>query len=78
MSKVELPKKYRAKDKDSDHYFEGYYFEYPETTYCFEEDYKTNPPKMIPCLATYRMTDWGLPNVPVMVTIDPETLEVIE
>ena len=75
MSKVELPKKYRAKDKDSDHYFEGYYFEYPETTYCFKSD---PTPKMIPCLATYRMTDWGLPNVPGMVTIDPETLEVLE
>lgn len=75
MSTIELPKKYRAKDKDSDRYFEGYYFEYPETTYCFESD---PTPKMIPCLATYRMTDWGLPNVPVMVTIDPETLEVLE
>lgn len=72
---VELPKRYRAKDKDSDHWFEGYYFEYPETTYCFESDPK---PKMIPCLATYRMTDWGLPNVPVMVTIDPSTLEEIK
>lgn len=72
---VELPKRYRAKDKDSDHWFEGYYFEYPETIYCFESDPK---PKMIPCLATYRMTDWGLPNVPVMVTIDPSTLEEIK
>ena len=25
MSKIELPKRYRAKDKDSDRYFEGYY-----------------------------------------------------
>ena len=72
-----LPHKYRAKDKDSDNWFEGYYFEYPETTYCFEEDYKTHPPKMIPCLAVYRMTDWGLPNIPQMVTIDPSTLKMI-
>lgn len=78
MGKVELPKRYRAKDKDSDHWFEGYYFEYPETTYCFEEDYKAFPVKQIPCLVSHRMTDWGLPNQPILVRIDPDTLEVID
>lgn len=75
---IQLPKRYRAKSNDSDQWFEGYYFQYPETTYCFEEDYITHPPKIVHCLAFHTMTDWGLPNRVQYATIDPDTLEEIE
>lgn len=68
---------FRAKDKDSDRIVEGFYFEYPETTYCFSTDYATEKCKLIPCIVTYRMSDWGLPNVPQLATIDINTLEQI-
>jgi c-di-GMP-related signal transduction protein len=54
MSKIELPKRYRAKDKDSDRYFEGYYFEYPETIYCFVIILFT-----LGCLITFYALDHG-------------------
>lgn len=68
---------FKAKDKDSDRIVEGFYFEYPETTYCFSNDYERCGVKLIPCLVTYRMTDWGLPNIPQLATIDKSTLEKI-
>jgi len=69
---------YRAKDKDSDTYFNGFYFNYPQTTFCFSEDYHKGKKVILQhCLATYRSTDWGLPNVPCMVTIDISTLQKI-
>lgn len=68
---------FRAKDRDSDRYYEGFYFAYPETTYCFSNDYANGKVKLIHCIVTHRMTDWGLPNQPVLVTIDIETLEQI-
>lgn len=68
---------FKAKDKDSDRIVEGFYFEYPETTYCFSNDYADCKCKLIPCIVTYRMSDWGLPNVPQLVTIDINTLEQI-
>lgn len=67
----------RAKDKDSDRVIEGFYFSFPETTYCFTEDYERNPVKTIHCICTYSMTDWCLPNHPQLCTIDKSTLEVI-
>lgn len=67
---------FKAKDKDSEDYYEGFYFEYPETTYCFKEDYEVGKPvRMIPCLVSHRMSDWELPNVPQLITIDRDTLE---
>jgi hypothetical protein len=68
---------FKAKDKDSDRIVEGFYFEYPETTYCFSNDYEIAKCKLIPCIVTHRMTDWGLPNIPQLVTIDKSTLEKI-
>lgn len=52
----------------------GYYFEMPATTYCFEEDYKDNPVPIRHYLVGCRMTDWGLPNEPVLYEIDVNTL----
>lgn len=68
---------FKAKDKDTDREVRGFYFEYPETTYCFSEDYDNGKCKLIPCIVTYRMSDWGLPNVPQLATIDKSTLEKI-
>lgn len=68
---------FRAKDIDSDKYYTGFYFEYPETNFCFSEDYANGKVKLKKCLSTYRTTDWGLPNVPCVVTIDTSTLEQI-
>lgn len=69
----------KAKDSESDNVVKGFYFEYPETTYCFKEDYEREPKvKLIPCVMTYKMTDWGLPNVPMIyIPIDKSTLEII-
>lgn len=72
---IEKPCKYRAKAIDGDKIFEGYYFEYPETTYCFDTDPK---PETIHCLISHTMTDWCLPNKPYLVVIDINTLERIE
>lgn len=68
---------FKAKDIDTDREVRGFYFEYPETTYCFSNDYVDCKCKLIPCIVTHRMTDWGLPNVPQLVTIDKSTLEKI-
>ena len=68
-----------AKDSETGQIVKGFYFEYPETTYCFTEDYEREPKvKLIPCVMSHRMTDWGLPNVPTICTpIDKSTLEII-
>lgn len=69
---------FRAKDKDTGLVVEGFYFEYPATAYCFAEDYKDFKVPIIPCIVTSRMTDWGLPNQPMLVSnIDRSTLEQI-
>lgn len=68
---------FKAKGKDSDRWIEGFYFEYPETTYCFSEDYDRGTCKLIPCIVHHRMTDWNLPNTPELCTIDINTLEQI-
>lgn len=72
---MKKPKKYKAKAKNSKHYYEGYYFEMPETTYCFDIDPK---PKILHFLVCHEMTDWGLPNKAVLVEIDMDTLEEID
>lgn len=68
-----------AKDSESDSVVRGFYFEYPETTYCITEDYEREPMvKLTPCVMSYRMTDWGLPNVPIICKpIDKNTLKII-
>lgn len=68
-----------AKDSESDSVVKGFYFEFPETTYCVTEDYEREPKvKLIPCVMSHRMTDWGLPNVPIICKpIDKSTLKII-
>lgn len=68
----------KAKDKDTGIEYSGFYFEYPKTTYCISSDYLAKPVKLIPCIMTYRMTDWGLPNEPQIVyPIDKDSIEVV-
>ena len=74
--KINLPHRYKAKGIDGN-WYEGYYFQFPETTYCITEDYKRNPPKIIHGLIFHQMTDWGLPNDLKWVMVDPDTLEEI-
>ena len=65
---------FRAHGDDIDRDFEGFYFAMPETTYCFSDDYKNVPVKIKHYIVFHEMTDWGLPNQPKIVTIDPSTL----
>lgn len=74
-SPTKPPCRYRAKSNDSEQWYEGYYVEYPETTYCFVGDGK---PPIKHCLVFHQMTDWGLPNRLMIATIDPATLEPIK
>ena len=68
---------YKAKENNSERIYEGFYFAMPETTYCFSEDYQKSDVKILHFLVAHQMTDWGLPNRPYLVTIDPSTLEQI-
>ena len=69
---------FKAKEINGDKEYTGFYFRYPETTYCFTEDYIGYPVKYKHCLAVYRTTDWGLPNEPAMVVIDKNTLQKVK
>ena len=68
---------FKATIKGGDRTVEGFYFAYPETTYCFTNDYERNPVKIIHCIVTHRMTDWSLPNQAECYRIEPDTLEHI-
>ena len=68
---------YKAKMINKDKYVRGFYFAYPETTYCFAEDYMRHPVKIIHCIITHKMSDWGLPNEPRLYQIDIDTLEQV-
>lgn len=68
---------YKAKVKSTDKFVEGFYFAYPETTYCFTEDYAYKPVEIHHCICCHRMSDWGLPNQAECYQIDIDTLEQI-
>lgn len=56
----------------------GWYAAYPETTYCFAEDYERNPPRLIEGVVCWQMTDWGLPNrMGFRQVTSPHRIEVI-
>ena len=74
---TKIPCKYKAKELNGDKWYSGYYFQFPETTYCCTEDYEINPPKIIHGLIYHQMTDWGVPNDLKWVRIDPDTLDEI-
>lgn len=59
----------RVKDADTGRVYDGYYCEFPETTYCC----LPHPPiKTVRAIVTYNMTDWGLPNEPRLYKLDDE------
>ena len=72
---TKIPCKYKAKELNGDKWYSGYYFQFPETTYCCTEDYEIHPPKIIHGLIYHQMTDWGLPNDLKWVRVDINTLE---
>lgn len=65
-------------DRDTNKEVTGFYFEYPETTYCFSEDYEKFPVKMVSCIMSHRMMDWGLPNQPTITSpVEKDSLKII-
>lgn len=61
--------KIRVTDADTGRVYDGYYCEFPETTYCC----LPHPPiKTVRAIVTYNMTDWGLPNEPRLYKLDDE------
>ena len=72
---MKLPNRYKAKAVNSGEEYTGYYFQFPETTYCFDTDPE---PRIIHALVVLCPGDWGLPNHVGFVKIDPDTLEEIE
>lgn len=72
-----ITRRYRAKTLDTGRVVEGFYVEYPETTYCLTSDYEAHPVKTIHSLIVPEMTDWGLPNRLVEYRINPDTLEEV-
>ena len=65
---------FKAHGDDTDREFQGFYFAMPRTTYCIREDYERNPVDILHFIVFDKMTDWGLPNEPMIATIDPSTL----
>ena len=68
---------YKARDKYGDEWVKGFYFAFPETTYCFTSDYESRPVRIIHCICYHKMSDWLLPNKTLVCVIDIETLEQI-
>lgn len=54
----------------------GFYMAFPETTYCFTSDYENHPVRIRHCLCGHRMTDWGLPNEPLIKEVKRETIKL--
>lgn len=65
---------FKAKDKDTGYWYEGYYWRTDDTTYCFEEDYKRDPDNRHHYILFDQMIDWGLPNRKLQAEIDPDTI----
>ena len=65
---------YQAKCKKTGNLIEGFYFEMPRTTYCFNEDYDNLYVEIKSYLVFDVTTDWGLPNEIDMKEIDKTTL----
>lgn len=68
----------KGKDKETGKEIEGFYVEFPSTTYCFTEDYKKDSVPIHKCIVFHSMTDWGLPNqLRICNSIDETTIEII-
>lgn len=56
IPKIKVTRKSASNNTDI---IKGYYFEMPETTYCYENDPIPNTKRYV---VVHCMTDWGLPN----------------
>ena len=65
---------FKAKERHTHKWIEGFYACRQETTYAFAEDYQRNPVEMQHYIIQDQMTDWGLPNRLVCYEVDPETV----
>ena len=61
---------FKAKERHTHKWIEGFYACRQETTYAFAEDYQRNPVEMQHYIIQDQMTDWGL----VCYEVDPETV----
>lgn len=55
-------------------WLQGSYMTLNETTYCFKEDYESNPNNTKHYIVFDQMTDWGLPNRHLQGDVIPETI----
>lgn len=71
---------FRGKDKDDGNWYEGYYLQLNDTTYCClpsdnaEEANRLNKENEHHYIVFERMTDWGLPNKHLRAEVLPETV----
>ena len=65
---------FRGKDPETGTWYEGFYLELSETTYCSKGDYDRHPDNTKHYIVFDRMTDWGLPNQHLRADVDPSTV----
>ena len=71
---------FRAKDKDDGNWYEGYYLQLHDTTYCCmpsdnaDEANRLNKENEHHYIVFEQMTDWGLPNKHLRAEVLPETV----
>ena len=53
---------------------QGSYWKLNKTTYCFKEDYESDPNNTKHYIVFDQMTDWGLPNRHLQADVIPETV----
>lgn len=53
---------------------QGSYWKLNKTTYCFKEDYESDPDNTQHYIVFDQMTDWGLPNRHLQADVIPETV----
>ncbi len=71
---------FRGKDKDDGNWYEGYYLQLHDTTYCCmpsdnaDEANRLNEENKHHYIVFEQMTDWGLPNKHLRAEVDPKTV----
>ena len=71
---------FRGKDKDDGNWYEGYYLQLHDTTYCcmpsdnVDEANRLNKENKHHYIVFEQMTDWGLPNKHLRAEVLPETV----
>ena len=71
---------FRGKDKDDGNWYEGYYLQLHDTTYCcmpsdnVDEANRLNKENEHHYIVFEQMTDWGLPNKHLRAEVLPETV----